>query len=64
MGYILQLDTNRHKDDTEANRTLVEHMSAHMGPTAKISSLPSAPMQNVIQRLLWLAITLAGFVLY
>jgi len=39
-------------------------MSAHMGPTAKISSLPSAPMQNVIQRLLWLAITLAGFVLY
>lgn len=35
MGYIPQLDENRCKDDTEANRTLMEHMSAHMGPTAK-----------------------------
>lgn len=56
MGYIPQPDANRHKDDTEANRTMMEHMSAHMGPTAKITSFPSAPMQNVIQRLLGLAI--------
>ena len=56
MGYIPQLDANRRKDDTEANKTLMEHMSAHMGPTAKISSFPNAPMQNVIQRLLGLAI--------
>lgn len=35
----------------------MEHMSAHMGPTAKISSFPSVPMQNVIQRLLGLAIS-------
>lgn len=56
MGYITQLDANIRKDDTEANRTLMEHMSAHMGPTAKISYFPSAPMQNVIQRLLGLAI--------
>lgn len=56
MGYIPQLDANRRKDDTEANRALMEHMSAHMGPTAKISSFPSAPMQNVIQKLLGLAI--------
>lgn len=56
MVYIPQLDANRRKDDTEANGTLTEHMSAHMGPTAKISSFPSAPMQNVIQRLLGLAI--------
>lgn len=55
MGSSPQLDANRHRDDTEANRTLMEHMSAHMDPTAKISSFPSAPMQNAIQRLLGLA---------
>lgn len=58
MGYNPQPDANRHRDNTEANRTLMEHMSAHMGPTAKISSFPSAPMQNAIQRLLGLAIDL------
>lgn len=35
MGDSPQLDANRRRDDTEANRTLMEHMSAHMGPTAK-----------------------------
>lgn len=56
--YSPQLDANRRRDVTEANRTLMKHMSAHMGPTAKISSFPSAPMQNAIQRLLGLAIDL------
>lgn len=61
MGCILPLDANRHKVDTEANRTLMEHMSAHMGPSAKISSFPSAPMQNIIQILLGLAINFHWF---
>lgn len=55
-GCVPQLDANRCKDDTEANTTLMEHMLAHMGPTAKIASLLSALTQNVIQRLPRLAI--------
>lgn len=55
-GYVPQTGANRRKDDTEANRTLMEHMSAHMGATAKPSFFPSAPMQNVICRLLGAAI--------
>lgn len=56
MDYILQLDANRSRDDTEANTASMEHMLTHMDSTAKFSSLPSALMQNIIQRLLRLAI--------